>query len=261
MKNSQPQHPTFDELVALTIDELPSRRAHEIREHLLDCEECLAQMRELLRLPEAPPSPDLVISDSEQAAAWSRLAATLDAEDAKAIGETPPPLRALPGSAPSKPMAEPRAVAPRRFSVGWLPLAATILLSAGLGYLARQPESPEKDPVAGAEVAYLISQEFLLRGEGEAEDSSVKCPPVGGTYVWVMTFTKQPADATEAQVTLLRKGGETIRLSPKPINDKGQVVLALPWDLIDDGKYTVELAAGGDGELIREEFSILVACR
>ena len=264
MNNSKPSHPSFAELLALTVDELPPQRADEIREHLLDCAACLAQMRELLRLPESPPSPDFVISDADQAAAWSRLSATLDAEDAEEIAEKQPPLRALPGGVPSKPMAppvaQPRAGAARRFSVGWLPLAAMLLVSAGIGYLARQPHFPQKDPAAGAEVTHLLSQEFLLRGPAGTDDSGAECPPAGGTYVWVMTFTKRPADATEAQVTLLRQGGVAIPLSPKQINDKGQVVLALPWDSIENGKYTVELAAGGDAAPIREQFPITVDC-
>jgi hypothetical protein len=256
MKSSSAQHPTFDDLLALSLDELPPGRSVEVREHLLDCPSCLQQIRGLAQFPNSPPEPQMEIVETEATDAWNRLDTILNPSK-----EAQPQVRPFHDTSGQVVQIGNRRTGTARWRPSPLWLAAALLVGAGIGLLARRPFSVETDPAAGAGLTHLISQEFQLRGPAEADDSDAKCPPAGGTYVWIMTFTKRPADEKEAQVTLLRQGGATIRLSPKPINDKGQVVLALPWERIENGKYTVELAAEGDGEPIREQFPISVDCR
>lgn len=251
MNQNKPGHPSREELIALTIDDLPAARAAEIREHLLDCAECLEATRALLRLPDHAPSPEEEVSDAEEAAAWQRLSATIGT--AKGTAPAPPSLRALPGGG-QNPRAQPSVAKKPARPFSWLLVAAALVVAAGVGLLVRRTD----DTVART---HLLPSDFSVRGPGDNSNTSA-CPPVGGTFAWTMDYTKRPAEVKEVQVLLRHDGGAAVFQKTQGVDAEGRITLEAPWALITDGKYLVEVSAGENpSPAVKEEFLVSVACR
>ena len=222
MNTSMPLHPTFEELLHLTVDELPAERAAEIREHLLDCPACLEKARELLRLPDEPPEARLEVSDSQQEAAWQRLTKAIAAEDLQNLenaathppapvqGDTPGPAHPAP-----LPFVKP---ATSRYA---LPLAAVLALGIGIAF----GRFDHSGGVRGAALTGLSSDATFHRGENDP-GTVANCPPENGTFVWVMVpeFSNGAAPSSVSVVIRADTGHELDRLK-LPVTRRGEVVL------------------------------------
>lgn len=262
MNQSKPLHPAYEELVLLSVGELAEPRATEVREHLLDCQECLEKTRALLRLPDSAPTPEEEVTAAEEAAAWRRLKAAVAAEEGKEAAAVAKPVPAPPAPLPFRRPAEHQ---PR--SKWSLPLAA--LLAGGIGLLVgRVTAVPPQPPVeegkltdrrSATATTHLIPAEFVDRGNSELP--GVECPAAGGSFVWIMPFTQRPEAAEKARLIIEDARGQVLDSGDYPINGDGQVVLSLDSTLLKDGDYTIRLEASKNGEDAREEFPISIACR
>jgi hypothetical protein len=245
MKNSQPLHPLKEELIALTIDELPQERADEIRRHLTECPDCLEQMRLLLRLPDEPPVPELEIGDAEQAQAWRQFSAKLAAEGERA--DSAPPLKAIPFRAPARP------------SPLWLPLAAILAVAIGLAIGRWGLGGPRSEAIGSVATTSLTSSSFYHRG-AVGTPQKANCPAPGGAFVFVLApdFSDGPKPAT-VFLELLPSSGQKIADGKFPVSPRGEVELLITRSLLPNGQYLMKLRTEEKGNST-EELAISVDC-
>lgn len=249
MNESKPNHPTFEELLALTVDELPAERADEVREHLLGCPECLAQARELLSFSDEPPTPQQAIGVAEEERAWQRLKTEIEGPPAVA------PLRferPLPSRAP-------------RTKLWSLPVAAVLSAAVGLlgGLVLRSPgggESDESLELSAGAPTFFGSAAATLGSSPQPKLTTAICPRPGGTFVWVLPFVRPPAEAREAELTMHRDGAVFFGPIELAINERSQVVLVRPSKRIPNGEYSIELEAKGAAGEVKELLRVSVAC-
>ncbi len=262
MKEKKPlTHPSFDELLALTVDDLGDQRAHEVREHLLDCPACLAQTRELLQLPDEAPSPEMELSDAELAMDWQRLSATLNKEESTSKREpaTRPPLKILPGGQQpaSPPTATPPAARPARGTPMWLVAALVAGTAIGLAF-GRWSSNPASSQVVA--VNNLSSTHFYQRGEPE-KPQEAHCPPPGGSFVWNITPDLDGKNLpTSLWVEFRSASGRIIALHELGVTIRGEVQLSVPRSLLPNGQYLAAVKLK-EREPPIEEIPVTVECQ
>lgn len=233
MNVKRPLHPDFDELLALVMDELPPERAEEVREHLIECPECLAQARELVDFPEQPPSPEQEVGEAEVDAAWRRLQTTL-AEDGPETPAAPArrPLVVLPGASPA-PLATPRRAAFRpRGAYALLAAAVTILAIGGYWLTAQKPETTWTG---------LQLQDQYRNTPPDAAPEKLKCPPAKGRFGvrFAITAGETPK---RVWVGIATPDGrlvhEPVELRP---DERGVVHFPIERSWVPDGRYQLEV--------------------
>ncbi len=234
MNAKRPLHPDFDELLALVMGELPPDRAEEVREHLLECPECLAQARELVNFSDRPPSPEQEIGEAEVEAAWRRLQVTVGEEEAGAPAPPVPnrPFEILPGRSPG-PATTPRQAPFRPRGVYALLAAAVTALAIG-GYWLFSP-SPETTWTG----LQLQDQYRLIPPDAEPE--RLKCPPAKGRFGvrFAITSGETPKRVWVGIATPEgRLVHEPVELRP---DQRGVVQFPIERSWVPDGRYELQV--------------------
>lgn len=266
MDTKRPTHPSYQELLLLSIDELPPRRAEEVREHLIECEACLAQMRELLRLPETPPLPEMAIDDDEQDVAWQRLQSAIASKGSDELDDIRAPLP-MPAISPRQPLHSLKGVhqadlpagrPPKRFFEGYPALLAAAMLAAAIGLGLGRWILPARISNSGV-TTQIGSSKMTLRGE-PVESVRSACPTSDGSFVWVVTpmysSVQTPEkiwgkvwDANSRLVTHLE-----LLVSPT-----GESTLIFQRSDLPNGTYLLQIFLTRDGP-IAYEFAVVVEC-
>lgn len=257
MDAQRPTHPSYRELLLLSIDELPAQRAEEVREHLFECEVCLAQMRELLRLPETPPLPEMAIDDDEQEAAWQQLQAAIAAEAEKTNVRVPDPpqprLRVLSGGRQEEPSVD-RPGQPffKRFPA--LMVAALFLAAVGTTLWRSANRLEPTGTVSQFDMAPRV-----LRGDPVAP-FVVDCAQEGGSFVWIAV---PRFETTEVPRTVwgqvLGPDSRVVTESQLPVNQRQEVALVLRRSQVPDGTYLIQVFLEKGGRQVGERY-ITVEC-
>lgn len=258
MDATRPHHPSYRELLLLTLDELAAERAEAVREHLLDCAVCLAQTRELLRLPETPPLPEMAIGEEEQEAAWQRLSATLDAD--KKIppalvpaGSPQPRFQVLSGGGESTPSPEPKLKHPFNLHRALLTAA---LLAAAIGF-GRWGLAPSFEPTGAVSQFGIASKN--LRGDPEPP-WKVDCSQDGGNFVWVAAPSFDSSQLPpQVWGRVLAPDSRPVADLKLPVNRRGEVVFLLQRSDVPNGTYLVQIFLEKDGRLVGER-NVAVHC-
>jgi len=266
MKEKKPlTHPSFDELLALTVDDLGDQRAHEVREHLLDCPACLAQTRELLRLPDEAPSPEMELSDAELAMDWQRLSATLDEEEEATQQEpyTGPQLKVLPGGLDpaSPPTATPPAARPARSTPIWLVAALVAGMAIGIAFGRGALFGPGTAPLQAVALTSLASSSSFQRGE-LAKPKEAECPPPGGAFGLVIAPNLALGDSTKTLwVEISKAAGQILAGKQLAISKQGDLQFLLPRSLLANGQYLVTVKRkAAEEEPTIDEMRLSVEC-
>lgn len=252
MNDSKPQHPEFEELLALTLDELSPERTEELREHLSGCPACLTQVRTLLDFSDTPPTPEQEIGDAEEERAWQRLSAALGepAGDAPAVPRAP--LKLVPGQA------KPAALPPRRRILEpawWASVAAATIFGAAIG-----PQLfPPREEVRPVRKASLRPPGIYLRGE-EIKPTPLPCPQPNedfGLEVGINTETT-PARVFYEITTL--DGSKYIKHRDQAtVGKEATIEIRVPRSLLPNGKYVVWIRL--DENSPAEEYPFSVDCQ
>lgn len=217
------EHLSLEDLLALSLDELPEDAAEVARDHLLHCATCLAQARSILNLPEAPPK----VSTAERNAAWQRLR--------KDIG-TPEVLPFPPRPQPKRP---------------WLlPAAAFLLAGIGIGYLGRGASWPASEPkVALASFSQVLPHNFSVLGTA-ASPPAILCPSEGDSVVWTLggldadAETKLEVEVEDPEGNKSKLEGQTTRF--------GEMVILVPAALVVPGEWRLVVRRPGHGAVVAE---------
>lgn len=263
MNDSKPQHPSFAELIALSIGELAPVRADEVREHLLDCPACLAQMRTLLRLPDAAPPSGREITEEEQATDWQRLQARIT-DDERAIASTgSPPAKTVterPFSVvPNAGAASDRSSRPARF---WQGKAAAMLLAAGFGALAVGGFwlAARDRAMQPAVWSTLKSEESYVRSGEGSEPRTLKCPADGNPFGLQFALGSGETPGI-VFVRIAAASGKVIHgYEAAEPDDRGIAGVTVRRNALPDGSYVL-LAQRETRNAPIERFPFLVKCR
>lgn len=255
MNETKPQHPTYDELIALPLGELSASRADEIREHLIDCPECLAQTRQLLRLPEAPPEHGLAVTGEEQAQAWQKLQARIAAEGLSGAEEKAPPavhpFKALLGGRAGS-------SAPRRAQFFGTSTLAAALAAAALGIAVGGLWAPFK---SSQKMTTFVSDP--LRPESSYRDNNAEnkidlltCPDAGKPFAMSAAFGSG-GTSYEVLVRILDQSGEVVAEDVGRLNSLGILELTIPQRTLGNGKFMLLVQRENrDGPILRYPFEV-----
>ncbi len=238
------EHPTLETLLELTLDELPEREACTLREHLLDCPQCLARVRELIDLPENAPAGQEPISDSQRRAAFERLAASLDAEESSAgsldtEGKSTEAqnLSQVPDLDPAKvSFAQP--VAPSGgFSWRGFAVAASVVAAIGFGFLLQPRNSGETLwPVS------QVSAEGSLRvTRGPNTPTRVACPKQDQAAVWGLILTDAPASTEPLRIEIEGPDGAKDSLHGHTVDNFGMLWFGRKPGTTPNGVYEIKV--------------------
>lgn len=232
------EHPGLDTWIEYCDDHLPAAREDELQEHMVDCPECVALVRDLAafeRAEKRAPS-DGSADDPAAAAEIDTILRTTRAE--------PEPIRSRPR---------------RRGGIAsWLlPLAATLLVAValasllwGLGLQAANQALEERvaslsGPQADAAVEDLYSD--LVTRNGDAADTTVTLAPETPFVTWVIhlppgiDLDRFRAELAEAGGRRLWEGGGLTR------DERYHTVrLGMPGELLDEGRFVLRLFPGGE---------------
>lgn len=251
MDARKPTHPSFEELLALTVDGLDPARAESVRDHLADCDVCQAQFRELLRLPEAPPLPNMAIDDEEQDTSWQQLAQTLRAAGPTAAPASPP--RRIQGGGDKASILD-----RNRRPMRWLPMAAAVLFSAGLGWFLGRGGPTSDDVIETVATTHLRSYDPVLRGETRPT-AQAKCPPHNGLFVLSLTPILQQGQTPKSIFVELRSNEKILASESLPLTSEGIVELSLRRSAVPNGLYVISLRADEKAAAFGE-IKVSVAC-
>ena len=231
MDARKPTHPSYKELLALTVDGLEPTRAESVRDHLADCDACQAQFRELLRLPEAPPLPKMAIDDEEQDASWQQLAQTLRVGSPSYSPVSPP--RLIRGGGDKASVLD-RNQRPMR----WLPMAAAVLLSGGLGLLLGRGGPTSDDVIDTVALTYFKPSDSVYRGQ-EKPPKKVSCPPPNGRFVWSFVPELGQGQTPKSVFVELRSNEKILASEWLGLTSEGTAELSLRRSAVPNGLYVI----------------------
>jgi hypothetical protein len=233
-------HPTVDALVDFQEGLLEGEAAEALRQHLEECSACAAQLERLEGWdPDEEAEPDLLLSPDELAHQRRRFEERLEEEGL--LEDTP--RRAAPVIALQE-ARRPRTVR--------LPLAAIYILAAlGLGFLlGTLRDSPQTPEVLLAENP--LFQSLTAEGDGALRSSGEEIalrPEFDGLVLRLHYPDQTPHESYQAEV--LTDSGTLVRSwEDLPRQPSGTFVLAIPRGDLEDGSYTVKLAAQDRGKSV-----------
>lgn len=223
-------HLSLEDLLALSLDELPEDAAAVARDHLLHCATCLAQARSILNFPDAPPE----VSAAERNAAWQRLRKDIGTPEVIPFPARPQPKRP------------------------WLlPAAAFLLAGVGIGYLLSRASLPASDPrITLASFNQVLPHNFSVLGTA-ASPPAILCPSEGDSVVWTLGGLEADAQA-RLEVEIEDPEGDKSKLEGQTTRF-GEMVILVPAALVVPGEWRLVVRRPGH-EAVVAEYLLNVHC-
>lgn len=224
LKGERGGHPTPDELLDYHADDLAPEERERIEDHLALCADCARTVLDLGSFPAVEPRREADrLSRPEIALEWQRFAAQL----------------------PARPPARPRRLA----APAWAYATAAVFAAAavGLGIWAWSLSAAVERlaaPTARLHVADLLSEDAVVRAEGEAE-TVVQIPRGSERVVLLLNLTTgERLDGIAVEVTG-PDGRRVLAQQGLPSTADGAYALDLPAASLVPGAYRIELTANG----------------
>ncbi len=244
------RHPSTEKLLELSLEALPDQEAFELREHLLDCPECMSRMRLLLDDDEDPPSEELKVTAEQRAEDWARLSDRLatEAGDGKVTAFPVGPER---HESSTEDMGK---------SAGWvkygsMQVAAFLLLGVGVGTLVGN--RLDFGPVT---LSPLVSP--LLFGDQSTRKGPEAADPLvcdRDFYLWrlLVERTLKPGTRLSAEIEDPEGRKETVAVQADGSN---QIFLIRKAAKTPNGKYLIRLKKSSEPSRVIETFELTVSC-
>lgn len=236
------RHPSPETLVSYHEQRLSGLEAEDVREHLVSCQDCTAELLGLADLLDGDGvSAADEISRADLDAAWQRQRE-----------------RSLP-TAPVVPLPDRRTGAPPSPRHSWVP-AVSLGLAAALAFVVvAQWRTIErlKQPRANPPLVNLVPADSLRAGTPEVSELRF---PEGAEWAWVILNPSQEPNSSAFDASILAAAsGETIlRLEDLRSTEAGNFRLEIPRAALKPGDYRILLFKTGQHR-IAEEFRLEVS--
>lgn len=223
-RRSLTSHPTPQELAAYHAGELPPEAEAKILDHLAVCRECSDLLLDLSGFADLkPPAGVPELTDEQVEEDWQALRAKMRKEE---------PAQTHPRPAEVVPI---RPARPARWSLPWLPLAASLL--AVIGFSFGLYKDWQLRQLTRPAWGYIVDEREAERGDGDRQSFSAKMP---GTVRIVLNELDENYASYEAEIVRSDNGRKIVARLPLA-NLEREPVLSIPPGSLEPGKYSVEL--------------------
>ena len=258
-------HPTPEQLAAWTERRLEGEAYDTVRQHLLDCGDCMALWRGLRQLEETPPIADQPPPSEFERALFRRSLATHLAAENESENETETEPPEAPGTTARITTA--RIPSLRRSRAPLLTTLAASLLAAVLGLSwwnleLRQDLSTRMEPQVN--IGSLHPLALSKRNGAEQTPTEFLDGAVGGTIYITPPLLPEGSDPdrlappTTFTLRIFDATGHLVRPLPGlRLDNFGNLAFHLPPGALESGQYRLELSAG-EGSEVLETYSLEV---